>query len=208
MNAALMRAVLVGVGVVLAATVAGCDAPPTPVPAGAAGAPVAAPAAQADTVPPPSAVAALAPSEPIGLAVPAVGVDTGPLIELGIDQGGALDVPPNAATAGWFGLGPAPGSRGPAVIAGHLDHAGVPGVFHRLADLTAGHEVTVTRADGAAAVFGVYRVERYATSEFPTERVYGDTDGPELRLITCGGAFDRSSGHYVDNVIVSAVLAG
>ncbi len=54
-------------------------------------------------------------------------------------------------------------------------------------------------------MFDVYRVERYAKSEFPTERVYGDTADPELRLITCGGALDRS-GQYQDNVVAYARL--
>ncbi len=48
------------------------------------------------------------------------------------------------------------------------------------------------------------RIEQHAKAEFPTESVYAPTAGAELRLVTCGGAFDRSSGHYVDNVIVFA----
>jgi sortase (surface protein transpeptidase) len=138
--------------------------------------------------------------------VPAIGVATGPLLALAIDAAGALEVPPDAATAGWFTLGPTPGVRGPAVIAAHVDYAGTPGVFHRLHDLAPGDQVTVTRADGTEAVFDTYRVDRYAKSEFPTERVYGDTDEPELRLITCGGAFDTRSGQYRDNVVAYARL--
>lgn len=186
----------------VAAVIAGCGVPAgsqPPAPAAAAAAPTA-------TVPPPSAVAALPPSEPVGLAVPAIDVRTGPLLDLGIDDAGALEVPPDAATAGWFSLAPTPGTRGPAVIAAHVDYAGVPGVFRRLGDLAPGDEVTITRADGTDAVFATYRVDRYAKSEFPTERVYGDTDGPELRLITCGGAFDSRSGHYQDNVVAYARL--
>jgi sortase (surface protein transpeptidase) len=152
-------------------------------------------------VPPPVPTA-----EPVGLTVPAIGLRTGPLLGLGIDAGGRLEAPPDAATAGWYTLAPVPGSPGPAVIAGHVDHAGVPGVFHRLAELAPGDEVTVARADGSQAVFDTYRVERYAQSQFPTERVYGDTTGPELRLITCGGPIDARSGQYQDNVVVYARL--
>jgi hypothetical protein len=36
---------------------------------------------------------------------------------------------------------------------------------------------------------------------FPTKKVYGDIAFPGLRLITCGGAFNEATGHYVDNVI-------
>jgi hypothetical protein len=150
--------------------------------------------------------AALAASEPVELAVPAIGVRTGPLLGLGIDDHGALEVPPDASTAGWFTLGPTPGSAGPAVIAAHVDYAGVPGVFHRLRDLAPGDEIRVRRADGSTAVFAAYRVERYPKSAFPSEQVYGDTAGPELRLITCGGTLDASTGHYRDNVVAYARL--
>jgi sortase (surface protein transpeptidase) len=185
--------VLVGAAV---AALAACGAP-----APGTAAPAAAPAAPVESVPPPAAPEPTASTAPTGLTVPAIDVRTGPLLGLGIDTAGALEVPPDAATAGWFTLAPTPGAPGPAVIAGHVDYAGTPGVFQRLGELAPGDEVTVDRADGSAAVFETYLVERYAKSGFPTERVYGNTRDPELRLITCGGAFDRRSGHYQDNVV-------
>ncbi len=189
------RAGLAGVAVAIA-VLAACGAP--------AGAPSAAPpAAPVASVPPPVVTPS---TEPVGLDVPAIGMHTGPLLDLGIDQSGELEVPPDAATAGWFTLAPTPGSPGPAVIAGHVDYAGVPGVFRRLAELAPGDEVTVARADGSRAVFDTYQVERYPKAGFPTDRVYGDTAGPELRLITCGGEFDPRIGHYRDNVVAYARL--
>ncbi|WP_219413341.1 class F sortase [Pseudonocardia nigra] len=189
------------------AVLAGCGSPqqaPAVAPAAAPAAPVAHTPAPSEQAAAP--VAALAPAEPVNLAVSAIGVDTGPLLALGIDPEGALEVPPDALTAGWFTLGPTPGATGPAVIAAHVDYAGVPGVFSRLHELAPGDEVRVRRADGTEAVFATYRVDRYAKADFPTERVYGDTDGPELRLITCGGAFDRGTGQYADNVVAYARL--
>ncbi|GAA5126101.1 class F sortase [Pseudonocardia adelaidensis] len=183
-------AALAGVAV---AALAACG---TPAPGPAV--PAVAPAAPVESVAPPPPTP---PTTPVELTVPAIDVHTGPLLELGIDADGALEVPPDAATAGWFGLAPAPGSPGPAVIAGHVDYAGAPGVFRRLGELAAGAEVRVARADRSTAVFAVYLVERYAKARFPTERVYGDTADAELRLITCGGAFDGRSGHYQDNVV-------
>jgi hypothetical protein len=187
--------VLVGVAV---AVLAACGGP-----ALGAAVPAAAPAAPVVDVPPPAATSQTA---PIGLTVPAIGVHTGPLLGLGIDAGGALEVPREATTAGWFELAPTPGSPGPAVIAGHVDYAGVPGVFQRLGELKVGDEVTVARADGSTAIFDTYLVERYAKARFPTERVYGDTADAELRLITCGGAFDSGTGHYQDNIVAYARL--
>ncbi|MGH3611443.1 MAG: class F sortase [Pseudonocardia sp.] len=147
-------------------------------------------------------------SEPVGLVVDAIGLRSGPLMDLGIDDGGALQVPPDATTVGWFDLSPAPGTIGPAVLAAHVDHKGVPGAFHRLAELAPGDEVTVRRADGSEAVFETYQVERHPKASFPTDQVYGDTKDAELRLITCGGVFDRGTGQYQDNVVAYARLLG
>lgn len=193
----------------VAALLGGCGDDPEPPPA-----PAAAPAAPLAAVPtlPAPAPAEPAPVRPAShltsLSAPAIGVRTGPLMELGLDGDGALEVPPDAVTAGWFELSPSPGEVGPAVIAGHVDYRGASGVFARLDELAPGDEVSVQRDDGSTAVFDVYRVERYPKSGFPTEQVYGDTAGPELRLITCGGVFDRGTGHYLDNVVAYARLVG
>lgn len=142
---------------------------------------------------------------PTWLRIPAAGVDVA-LPAVGLDADGAL-VPP-AEGAGWYAGGPVPGETGPAVITGHVDRAGSPAAFARLAELSAGNEIVVGHADGTTSSFTVTRVDRYAKNAFPTAAVYGATAGPELRLITCGGTFDRSAGSYRDNVVVSAVAAG
>jgi hypothetical protein len=139
---------------------------------------------------------------PTWLRVPTAGVDVAlPAVDL--DTGGAL-VPP-AVGAGWYADGPAPGQTGPAVIAGHVDWAGSPAVFAELGTVTAGDEILVDHADGTTTRFTVTRVGRHPKTEFPTAAVYGPTPFAELRLITCGGTFDRAAGSYRDNVIVYAV---
>ncbi len=182
---------------------AGEPAPPPPVTAAAQEPSTSAPSAtrQAGTEP-------LARSEPAWLEIPAIGVRTDEIIELGLEPDGALEVPEDAVTTGWFEQSPTPGETGPSIIAGHVDYDNVPGVFHRLHELPVGADVTVHRADGTSVVFTVDEVERYPKAEFPTERVYGNTTEPELRLITCGGAFDSSSGNYLDNVIAFATMTG
>ena len=100
---------------------------------------------------------------------------------------------------------PTPGEVGPAVVAGHVDWTG-PGVFYNLHKLVAGNEVLVTRADGSRAVFRVTRVQEYAKTAFPTAEVYGDIAYAGLRLITCGGSFNRQTGHYEDNIVAFAEL--
>ncbi|WP_236788865.1 class F sortase [Amycolatopsis sp. GM8] len=145
---------------------------------------------------------------PATLEIPAIGVHTGQIIDLALTPGGELEVPKDARTTGWFTGSPAPGEVGPAVLAAHVDYNHVPGMFNRLKDLHAGDQAIVHRADGSTATFTVYRVASYPKSGFPTDEVYGDTAGPELRLITCGGAFDRSSRNYEDNIVAFAKITG
>ena len=144
-------------------------------------------------------------AEPARVRVPAAGVDSG-LLRLGTDATGALVPPDDYDRAGWFTGGAVPGDVGPAVVAGHVDSVDGPAVFARIDELTPGDEVLVDRADGTTARFTVTGVARYPKHEFPTGAVYGPTPRAELRLVTCGGEFDRSRRSYVDNVVVTAVL--
>ena len=145
-------------------------------------------------------------ADPVRLRVPSAGIDTA-LAGIGRDGTGALVPPADDGLAGWYREGPAPGLLGPAVLTGHVDGPGGPAVFFGLRRVAVGDPVLVERADGTTAAFTVTRVERYPKSGFPSAEVYGPTPGAELRLITCGGAFDRARGSYVDNVVVYAVLA-
>lgn len=146
---------------------------------------------------------------PLSVAIPAIGVRS-PLLHLGLNADGTMEVPapgPNHDKPGWYRYSPTPGALGPSVIVGHVDSAADgPSVFYRLADLRPRDTVLVTRTDGLMAVFVVNDVRRYPKRRFPTALVYGDTDHAALRLITCGGAFDRRSGHYLDNIVVRASL--
>ncbi|MEU7612055.1 class F sortase [Micromonospora sp. NPDC049204] len=152
---------------------------------------------------PPTAAAPAPHGPPTRVRVPRIGVDS-TLTVLGLDQAGALIPPSDFGTAGWYGGGPAPGDTGPAVLAGHLDSRSGPAVFARLGELRPGDRVEVWRG-GQRLPFRVTGSLRTRKDHFPTEAVYGPTPGAELRLVTCGGDFDRRSGHYRDNVVVFAV---
>ena len=191
-------------GAALVGTLAGCGGAG---PAGAAG-----PAGRAATpIPSPAAddfrsvrtydAVAL----PVRLRIPAAGVDTR-LEPLGRAADRSIALPSGPALAGWFDGGPRPGQPGPAVIIGHVDWSRTPAVFFRLSELSAGDLVTVERADGSVARFRVTRLQQVPKVEFPTEEVYAPDLAPSLRLITCGGSFDRDNQSYRDNVIVFATL--
>jgi hypothetical protein len=130
------------------------------------------------------------------------------LIDLGLTADGSLEVPVDFGVAGWWKGGPRPGDPGPAVITGHLDSTKGPGVFAKLGRVKPGDEIIVRRNDGGRLTFLVTRIDRYPKRAFPTRTVYGPTDAPELRVITCGGVFDRSASSYVSNIVVFAKLIG
>jgi hypothetical protein len=141
---------------------------------------------------------------PNRLRIPSIAVDTA-LERLDVDAAGTLNPPADFHRAGWFVRGPAPGDVGPAVIGGHVDSLTGPAVFFYLRDLKTGASIEVFRG-GIPVTFRVVANERYRKSEFPTARVYQPTPVPELRLITCGGSFDRQRRSYEDNIVVYAVM--
>ncbi|WP_203963006.1 class F sortase [Actinocatenispora thailandica] len=142
-------------------------------------------------------------ADPIRIRVPGVGIDA-PIGPLRVGADGVLPPPRAFDRAGWWQAGPEPGERGPAVIVGHVDSYRGPAVFFRLSTIADGARIFVDRADGSTAVFAEQRIERRAKTAFPTKAVYGSTSDSELRVITCGGRFDRRKRSYRDNVIVFA----
>lgn len=151
----------------------------------------------------------LAASNPVEVRIDAIDADSS-LEALGLNPDQTVAVPPvtQPKQASWYKLGPTPGAAGPAVILGHINGGGQPGIFSRLHEVKPGDQVKVSRADGSTALFTVTKLEQVKKDSFPTLAVYGDTTGAELRLITCGGSFDRTKHSYIDNIIVFAALTG
>ena len=143
---------------------------------------------------------------PVRVVIPSLGAD-GPVEPGGVDEAGALDIPRDARTLVWWRFGPTPGAPGSAVIAGHLDWKGVPGIFNRLADTPIGERLTVTYDDGHEQSFVVTSVELVDKAAVAVDGTFTRDGEPVLRLVTCGGEFDRASRHYRSNVIVTAVPA-
>ncbi|MEU0881218.1 class F sortase [Lentzea sp. NPDC005914] len=165
------------------------------------------PTSTSASTPPAPVDKGMPPSEPTELRIPKIGAKSS-LVPLGLNPDETVQVPPveQPMQAGWYKLARTPGELGPAVLLGHVDGNKQPGIFFRLKELSEGDEVEVSRKDGTTARFRVRRTEQIAKNSFPTEAVYGETDEPELRLITCGGSFDQSARSYKDNIIVYASL--
>lgn len=166
------------------------------------------------TTPPSSLPPSTAPTPavpPISIAIPAIGVQSD-IIDVGLNPDRTLEVPapgPDYDKAAWYRYSPTPGQTGPSIIEGHIDSAANgPSVFFRLGALHPGDQVAITLADHTVVTYRIDGVREYPKNQFPTDAVYGNTDAPALRLITCGGSFDSQTQHYRDNIVVFASFVG
>ncbi|GAA2725125.1 class F sortase [Cellulomonas aerilata] len=140
---------------------------------------------------------------PVRVRIPDLGVDA-EVGAVGKAEDGSVEVPTEWDDVGWYDGGARPGEPGPAVLLGHVDSTSGPAVFVRLPQARPGTVVEVVGDDGSVQRFAVDRLQSFPKTRFPTEAVYLPGLEPELRLVTCGGRFDRATGHYVDNVVVWA----
>ncbi|RPE43615.1 sortase family protein [Streptomyces sp. Ag109_O5-1] len=135
-----------------------------------------------------------------------------PVVARGLDREGGIDPPPfdQPGVVGWYGSGTEPGAAGTALLVGHVDTETRPAVFYKLSALHPGETIRVVRADGTVAEFTVDDVQVLPRDHFDAQQAYGTRESgrAELRLITCGGTFDRTAHSYTANVVVSAYLTG
>ena len=143
---------------------------------------------------------------PVEISIPSIGVQS-PIVDLGLNGDGTVEVPSSFHVAGWYKYGAAPGRVGPSVYLGHVDSVSGPGVFYRLGALHPGDHVVIKRADGRTVTFVITGVRQYSKTAFPTIDVYANTAVPTIRLVTCGGAFDPATHHYLSNVVAFGELA-
>jgi hypothetical protein len=142
---------------------------------------------------------------PVRIRLDRLGIDMGVTAE-GLDAQGAMALPANAADAGWYRYSPGLSAReGATVIAAHIDsrHDGI-GPFSRLKNATAGDTITVSGADGATVAYTVSELRQVGKIDAPMADVFDTSGAPRLSLVTCGGVFNSKTGHYLDNVIVTA----
>jgi hypothetical protein len=152
----------------------------------------------------------LGPSNPVKISIGKIGVNA-PVGQLDLLDNGRIQEPPLSRPnlTGWYKNGAAPGEIGPAVILGHVDSKRGPAVFYKARTLKKGDTIEVTRKDGKVAVFTVERLKQVPKAKFPGQEIYAaQLDHAALRLVTCGGSFDKRTGHYVNNVIVYARMTG
>lgn len=143
---------------------------------------------------------------PVRVVIPSIGSD-GSVSPTGVDETGGLAVPDDAKELVWWQYGPSPGAPGSAVIAGHVDWKGVLGTFDQLENTPVGELVIVTYADGDERTFVVTSVELVDKPAVAVDGTFARDGEPLLRLVTCGGEFDRAARSHRSNVILTAVPA-
>lgn len=142
---------------------------------------------------------------PDTIEIPAIDVES-EVEKVGLLKNGQMAVPENFRITGWYELGPNPGERGSAVIAGHVDDKTGPGVFFNLTDLQKGDEVKVKNKEGKQLVFEVVGKEIFPMDDAPVKKIFGYTSRQMLNLVTCTGPFDRSKGGHINRLVVYTEL--
>jgi sortase (surface protein transpeptidase) len=145
----------------------------------------------------------IAPSKPTSLNIPSIALSAN-IIETNLNADGSLEVTSDYNSAGWYKQSPTPGEVGPAVISGHVDNYQGPAVFWSISKLRQGQLINIYREDKSQIVFVIDQIEQHAQSSLPVDKIYGPTNYPGLRLITCGGIYDRTARSYTHNTVVYA----
>ncbi|MFK3960439.1 class F sortase [Guptibacillus hwajinpoensis] len=143
--------------------------------------------------------------EPVQVEIPAIDVKAD-IENVGVLENGQMGVPEDINKVGWFEPGFKPGTKGNAVLAGHVDSKTGPAIFFYLEKLSKGDEIILTDKEGEKMTFIVTRKERYPYNDSPIEKIFGPTDSRTLNLITCVGTFNRSKGTHEERLVVSTEL--
>jgi hypothetical protein len=153
----------------------------------------------------PAAVDTDVPIQPVRVSFRQLQV-TAPIVPVTVSPQGALAVPDNPRTVGWWAGGPAPGSaHGTVVLDGHVDSATAgAGTLFRLRNVLVGDTVTLAGSP-SSVTYRVTGVREYHKSSLPAATLFSREGAPRLVMITCGGPFDRRTRHYRDNVVAFAV---
>lgn len=139
---------------------------------------------------------------PNRLEMPSLSFDQ-PVRALGLTNG-AINPPPHVVQ--WYTGSARPGTRGIAVIAGHVGaYAGRAGIFSPLPRLSVGDRITIGYSGGGEQTFRVYDKAAVGKKALQRDaRVWGRSSKPVVALITCDSGAPSVGGHSVRNYVVWA----
>jgi LPXTG-site transpeptidase (sortase) family protein len=142
------------------------------------------------------------------LSIDKLGV-TARIKPLGVDKDNALLSPANIYDVGWYNASSKPGdTKGAMLIDGHVSGPTQHGVFYNIKQLTPGDKITVERGDGTIFTFKVVGKDQVDVDKVDMAKALRSADPSTLglTLITCGGKFDVAANHYLQRVVIYAVL--
>ena len=156
-----------------------------------------------------SPVAAAVDLSPNRIVIPALKA-VAPVVDVSTTPDGELQIPVNPKVVGWWSPGAKPGAtKGTAILAGHINYAGVDGTLADIGTLKPGNEVDIYgthNADNKTMVkFAVTGVRTYHKTKLPYKQIFDQNSIGRIAIVTCGGPFDASTGNYLDNIVVFAV---
>ncbi len=144
----------------------------------------------------------------VALVIPSIGVHA-PIEPVGKSAAGFMEVPSrNPWTGvGWYQYGSHPGETGSAVVDGHLDRpGGAPAVFWKLHTLQIGSTILVVQRGKKTLTFRVVEMTNYDPQQAPLARIFGNTAGSFLNLITCAGVWLPQQQQTTLRLVVYSVL--
>jgi sortase A len=157
------------------------------------------------SVPQNRVVSKVSPKLPVLLIIPAIKVNA-KIQYVGVTPKGAMAVPSNTVDVGWFKLGPRPGEKGSAVIAGHFDgENGEAGVFINLYKLKKGDKLYIEDSKGTSIAFVVQESRTYDPGY--ADDVFSRNDGAHLNLVTCDGVWNGVKKSYSKRLVIFADIA-
>jgi hypothetical protein len=148
------------------------------------------------------------PAKPVGISAPSLGIEDADLVEVGLDDNRAVEIPEDVQEIGWYNRGPRPGEDGNAFMTSHVDsRTQGQGVLFELRRSEPGDPIVVTHDDGSTSDWVVVARERYTKGQYPLDQVFRFDGPPGLVIDTCGGRFNPSTGSYEEIVAVYAAPA-
>lgn len=202
LTAAVTACAVTGATLLAVAFTAHTDPPPLPTHAVRAPASQAAPQAQSPQTQTPSRAPGLPPSPPTQITVPEIGLKV-TVDPVALDESGTIALPQDADHAGWYTGSPTPGQNGNTILVGHVDSDNGPAAFYELGAAKKGDRIEVRRQDGRTAAYEVESMSIWPQDDFPSQRVYGPTPGPQLTLLTCTD-WDSERKTYMSNLVITA----
>lgn len=141
-------------------------------------------------------------STPETLIIPSIDLSAH-IVPVGKTKGGNMNVPADFENVGWYKYGSIPGRIGNSVIDGHFDNGkGKPAVFYNLSRLRVGDSVFVINKDGQKIQFKVKEISLVDVDALPSDKIFGESHGMNLNLITCDGVWMPDRKTYTERLVV------